>query len=62
VHRLFISTSNELGSFESGLTAAWWGAVPAVVVGALGTLGTVGLITVGSRRLRELREIERVPA
>jgi MFS family permease len=62
VHRLFISTSNELGSFESGLTAAWWGAVPAVVVGALGTLGTVGLITGGSRRRRELREIERVPA
>lgn len=60
VHRLFISTSNELGSFESGLTASWWGAGPAVVVGALGTLLTVGCITLVSPRLRALREIEPV--
>lgn len=60
VHRLFISTSNELGSFESGLTASWWGAGPAVVVGAIGTLLTVGCITLVSPRLRGLREIEPV--
>ena len=41
VNMLFIGASNELGEFESGLTAAWLGTVPAVVVGGLGTLGVV---------------------
>jgi MFS family permease len=35
---LFIGVSNELGEFESGLTAQWFGTVPAVVLGGLGTL------------------------
>jgi MFS family permease len=35
---LFIGASNEFGEFESGLTAHWWGAVPAVVVGGIGSL------------------------
>ena len=43
VNMLFINASNELGEFESGITAGWWGAVPAVIVGGLGTLGVVGL-------------------
>lgn len=43
VHSLFTGTSNHLGQFESGITAAWWGTVPAVVVGGLGTLAVVGL-------------------
>jgi len=43
VHSLFTGTANHLGQFESGVTAAWWGAVPAVVVGGLGTLAVVGL-------------------
>ena len=43
VHSLFTGTSNHLGQFESGITAAWWGAVPAVVVGGVGTLIVVGL-------------------
>ncbi|MGE3538299.1 MAG: MFS transporter [Candidatus Tectimicrobiota bacterium] len=38
VNAVFIGASNELGAFESGLTAAWWGVVPAVVVGGLGTI------------------------
>jgi MFS family permease len=38
VNAVFIGASNELGALESGLTAAWWGVVPAVVVGGLGTL------------------------
>jgi hypothetical protein len=38
VNAVFIGASNELGALESGLTAAWWGGVPAVVVGGLGTL------------------------
>jgi hypothetical protein len=37
VNHVFIGASNELGEFESGLTAAWLGAVPAVIVGGVGT-------------------------
>lgn len=43
VEMLFIGASNELGEFESGLTAAWFGTVPAVIVGGFGTLSVVGL-------------------
>ena len=39
---LFIGVSNELGEFESGLTAQWFGTVPAVVVGGIGTLLIIG--------------------
>jgi len=38
VNWLFIGASNEFGEFESGLTASWWGAVPAVVIGGIGSL------------------------
>jgi MFS family permease len=43
VSMLFIGASNELGEFESGVTAAWWGTIPAVVVGGIGTLAVTGL-------------------
>ena len=43
VHSLFTGTANHLGQFESGVTAAWWGTVPAVVLGGLGTLAVVAL-------------------
>jgi MFS family permease len=42
VDMLFIGVSNELGEFESGLTAQWIGAVPAVVLGGVGTLLIIG--------------------
>ena len=38
VNYLFVGTSNQLGEFESGVTAAWFGVVPAVLVGGLGTI------------------------
>ncbi|MFY9841933.1 MAG: MFS transporter [Terriglobales bacterium] len=38
VDMLFIGVSNELGEFESGLTAQWFGTVPAVIIGGIGTL------------------------
>jgi len=38
VDMLFIGVSNELGGFESGVTAQWFGTVPAVIVGGAGTL------------------------
>ncbi len=43
VNSIFISTSNQLGEFESGVLAAWVGAVPAIVIGGVGTLGVVAL-------------------
>lgn len=42
VNMLFVGASNELGEFESGVTAAWFGTVPAVVIGGAGTLAVVG--------------------
>lgn len=38
VNGLFIGTSNQLGEFESGLTASWFGTVPATVLGGIGTV------------------------
>ena len=43
VDMIFIGASNELGEFESGLTAHWFGAVPAVILGGAGTLIVVAL-------------------
>ncbi|MFZ1133913.1 MAG: MFS transporter [Candidatus Korobacteraceae bacterium] len=43
VNSLFIGTSNEFGQFESGLTAHWFGTVPAVVIGGVGTLVVIAL-------------------
>jgi MFS family permease len=38
VDMIFIGASNEFGQFESGVTAQWFGTVPAVVLGGIGTL------------------------
>jgi MFS family permease len=57
VDMVFIGTSNELGQFESGLTAQWFGTVPAVVLGGVGTLLVIALwawIFPDLRRLRSL--------
>lgn len=57
VNSLFIGASNELGEFESGLTAQWWGAVRATVYGGIGALVVAGLwslIFPGLRRADEL--------
>jgi hypothetical protein len=43
VEVIFIGASNELGEFESGLTAHWFGVVPAVVLGGIGTLAVAAL-------------------
>src|SRR5205807_10114939 len=53
VDMLFIGASNELGEFESGLTAHWFGTVPAVVLGGVGTLVVV---TIWAWRFPELRK------
>jgi MFS family permease len=57
VNRLFVGASNELGEFESGITATWFGTVPAVVIGGVGTL----VIVAASYRLfPSLREVDRL--
>jgi MFS family permease len=58
VNAVFIGASNELGEFESGVTAAWWGAVPAVIVGGVATLGVAAL---WSRLFPELAGMDRLP-
>lgn len=54
---LFISASNELGQFESGITAQWLGTVPAVVFGGIGTLVVVAVWTL---LFPELRKVDRL--
>jgi MFS family permease len=38
VNSLFIGTSNQLGEFESGITAAWLGLIPATILGGIGSV------------------------
>ena len=52
VNSLFLGASNELGEFESGLTAQWWGAVRAVVIGGIGSLVVTGLWSIFFPSLR----------
>ena len=57
VNSLFIGASNELGEFESGLTAQLWGAVRATIFGGLASLavaGTWAAVFPGLRRTDEL--------
>ncbi len=57
VSTLFISASNELGGFESGVTAALFGTVPAVVLGGIGTLAVV---VIWMRVFPPLRTVDRM--
>lgn len=54
VSMLFIGASNELGEFESGVTAAWWGTVPAVIIGGAGTLAIVAIWSLWFPALRKV--------
>jgi hypothetical protein len=55
---MFIGASNELGELESGVTAHWWGTVPAVVIGGLATIGVSLLVTSLSPVLRRVNGLE----
>ena len=57
VNSLFIGASNELGEFESGLTAQWLGAVRATVAGGIGSLIIAGLWSSLFPSLREADEL-----
>jgi MFS family permease len=58
VNMMFIGTSNEVGQFESGVTAAWLGTVPAVVAGGVGTILIVALWTRIFPELRKVNELQ----
>jgi len=55
VNSMFIGASNQLGEFESGVTAAWFGTVPSVVLGGIGTLVVTWL---WMRWFRELADVD----
>ncbi len=57
VNFLFIGASNQLGEFESGVTAALIGAMPAALVGGL---GTIGVALLWMRLFPTLRDLERL--
>jgi MFS family permease len=56
VNQIFIGSSNEIGAFESGLTARLLGTVPSVVLGGLVTIGAA----CAAWNVRELREMDRI--
>jgi len=58
VNMIFIGASNEVGQFESGLTAQWFGTVPAVVYGGIGTIAVVVLC---AWMFPALRKVDRLP-
>jgi len=58
VNAVFIGASNELGEFESGITAAWFGTVRAVV---LGGIATVLVAATWAWWFPELRRMDRLP-
>ena len=60
VNAIFIGSSNEIGSFESGVTARLFGAVPAVLLGGAITLGVVGGTAIAAPELRAVGRLEDV--
>ena len=58
VSAMFIGASNELGEFESGVTAKWFGTVPAVVFGGAACIAVVFAYL---RLFPELRRLDRFP-
>jgi MFS family permease len=55
VSSMFIGASNQLGEFESGVTARWFGLIPAVVLGGVATLIVVATYT---RLFPQLRKMD----
>lgn len=58
VNMLFVGSSNELGEFRAGTSAAWFGAVPAAVLGSVGTVAVVGLWMWRFPSLRRVKKFE----
>ena len=60
VEMIFIGASNEIGQFESGITAQWFGAVPAVIMGGIGTLLVTALWALNFPELRRVEQLTSV--
>ncbi|MCA4893908.1 MAG: MFS transporter [Cytophagales bacterium] len=58
VNSIFIGSSNEIGSFESGVAARLMGVVPSVIFGGLMTLGVVGITSWKADKLRSLHNVQ----
>lgn len=58
INSMFVGTSNQLGDFESGLTAALLGTVPAVLLGGIGTIIVAALWMYFFPELRRLRTLD----
>lgn len=57
VDMVFIGASNQFGEFESGLTASWFGAVPAVILGGAGAI----LVTmIWAWKFPEIRKVDQL--
>ena len=61
VNGIFVGSSNEIGAFESGVTARWLGAVPSVVLGGVLTLVVVAVTAWRNPTLRSLGTMEPPP-
>jgi MFS family permease len=62
VNGVFVGASNELGEFESGITAAWWGPVGASLVGGVITIGVAITWAVLFPMLRRMDRFPTLPA
>jgi MFS family permease len=60
VEMIFIGASNEIGQFESGLTAQWFGTVPAVIMGGVGTLIITALWAWNFPEIRRVEQLSSV--
>lgn len=62
VNSVFISSTNQLGAFESGMTAHWFGLAQSVVLGGCATILVVVFAALRWRRLRRLEPLDRLKA
>lgn len=58
VNSVFVGSSNEIGAFESGVTAKLLGTIPSVILGGVATLAVVAII---AWRVPSLRRLDRMP-
>jgi MFS family permease len=55
VNNIFIGSSNELGAFESGIMAQWFGVRPSIIIGGLISCVVVAVTSVKAKKLRTLK-------
>lgn len=60
VNGVFVSTSNEMGAFESGVAAKFFGTVPSVLIGAGVTMVLVSLVALTSKELFDLNVDQKI--